>query len=458
MKHLLIENKGELPEAALLLMGASTKRNDSDKIGMFGTGAKYAVSALLREGVEFEVHTTETELTAGDLIPGGSGLVSAITKTTPRRYRFRSDPVPLKDQIFNQVVLLRDSERKGTPLSFTTEMGGLGWTVNDALRELVSNAYDEDEPDVGVVEEAPVARPGYTRVYVRLTPKVKEFWQEFGGWFTQKRTPVYSGEGWRLYKPFGPGVRVFRKGALAYSDPDMKAVFDYDLDYLTVNEERKASRWDCTWQVASILRLLPAGALRTILKSATAKDTFESSVDPTYHQQPGWKELLGDTILVELGQAALFEAELSHFDTMILPNKWVVAMKESGCRTLEDVISATRMRGYKVLTPEELGPAENSRLQAGIGFLDAAGRRIELDRVRVIECDEGGVRGEWLPKEKLICIHRKVLQENVPAVVKVLFHEEIHEKTGASDYSREYVDGIIDAWLELAQEKLERWL
>ena len=48
MKYLIITNKGEIEPQALHLVGASTKRGDSSKIGQFGSGNKYALAYLLR--------------------------------------------------------------------------------------------------------------------------------------------------------------------------------------------------------------------------------------------------------------------------------------------------------------------------------------------------------------------------------------------------------------------------
>lgn len=46
--YLKIENEGTVPVEAFTLIGASSKRDDSSKIGMFGSGNKYALAYLLR--------------------------------------------------------------------------------------------------------------------------------------------------------------------------------------------------------------------------------------------------------------------------------------------------------------------------------------------------------------------------------------------------------------------------
>ena len=55
MKYLLIENKGEISPDALTLMGGTTKRNDSSKIGHFGSGNKYSIATLLKNNIPFYI-------------------------------------------------------------------------------------------------------------------------------------------------------------------------------------------------------------------------------------------------------------------------------------------------------------------------------------------------------------------------------------------------------------------
>lgn len=48
MNYLKISNKGLLDVEALTLLGASSKRGDNTKIGMFGSGNKFSLAYLLR--------------------------------------------------------------------------------------------------------------------------------------------------------------------------------------------------------------------------------------------------------------------------------------------------------------------------------------------------------------------------------------------------------------------------
>ena len=59
--YLKISNKGNIDINAFRLMGASTKRG-SDKIGFFGSGLKYGISTLLREGIGLRVFSGIEEI------------------------------------------------------------------------------------------------------------------------------------------------------------------------------------------------------------------------------------------------------------------------------------------------------------------------------------------------------------------------------------------------------------
>ena len=59
-KWLKIGNSGEIESGAFRLIGACTKRGDDSMIGYFGSGLKYAMAVLLREGIEFKTSCSKT--------------------------------------------------------------------------------------------------------------------------------------------------------------------------------------------------------------------------------------------------------------------------------------------------------------------------------------------------------------------------------------------------------------
>ena len=111
MSFLVFTNPGQIDPMAMLTFGVSAKANDS-AIGMFGTGFKYAVAVLLRNGFKFTVFS-------GD-----------------KSYSFDTQEQTIRDQQFNIVHM------NGEPVNFTTDLGKF-WEPWMAVRELASNALDE---------------------------------------------------------------------------------------------------------------------------------------------------------------------------------------------------------------------------------------------------------------------------------------------------------------------------
>jgi hypothetical protein len=61
-QYLCFSNEGKLDIEGLILMGASTKRNDASKIGEYGTGWKYAIATLLRNGIPIRIFSGGQEI------------------------------------------------------------------------------------------------------------------------------------------------------------------------------------------------------------------------------------------------------------------------------------------------------------------------------------------------------------------------------------------------------------
>lgn len=123
-------NNGELPVECIETMGVSVKEGSA--IGFFGTGLKYAISILVRNGISITIHSGTNRHT-----------FSKATKT-------------IRGKEFD--ILTMD----GKPLAFTTEYGKT-WDLWMAYRELYCNAIDEGG---GVHAEAVEPKAGTTVIAV----------------------------------------------------------------------------------------------------------------------------------------------------------------------------------------------------------------------------------------------------------------------------------------------------
>lgn len=112
----VFENKGVLDPRAIRTFGISAKETKSP-IGFFGTGLKYAIAVLLREGQEIKIHAGHT------------------------LYHFQIRPDSMRDKDFDQIQY-RIEGGEWTDLPFTTDLGK-NWEMWQAFREIYCNCLDE---------------------------------------------------------------------------------------------------------------------------------------------------------------------------------------------------------------------------------------------------------------------------------------------------------------------------
>lgn len=228
--YVCFENKGEVPVNAFKLLGASTKRGDASKIGYFGSGLKYALAVLLREGIDFKIYSGAKEVKIG------------LRKTS------------FGDQKIDVMTV------NGEKTSITVD-AGIDWEPWFAIREIYSNTMDENG-SMGLNKPIEAAA-GTTKIFVDASDeKLKFIFQNWPAYFTQNRQPVLDNAYGRIYDklPTVPNYIVFRKGIRAYENRK-HSVFDYDLHALDINESRVAKY---SWQVMERCSDLLASALSLI--------------------------------------------------------------------------------------------------------------------------------------------------------------------------------------------------
>jgi hypothetical protein len=113
----VFENHGVLDPRAIKTFGISAKETKSP-IGFFGTGLKYAIAVLLREGQHIRI-------AAGNEV-----------------YDFQIRPDNMRGKEFNQVQY-RTEDGPWTDLPFTTDLGR-NWEMWQAFREIYCNCLDEN--------------------------------------------------------------------------------------------------------------------------------------------------------------------------------------------------------------------------------------------------------------------------------------------------------------------------
>lgn len=263
MTAVVFETPGLIDMRAFTVMGAHAKPNTDAPIGFFGTGLKYALAVLVREGAEPVVWVGRDRF-----------RFSKVSST------FRGAPLETI-----KMSRLRDGNARETSyeLPFTTAMGKR-WEIWMAYRELASNTFDEggkvatiERPDkFDLMHGGP--REGYTYVVVDLPAFATAH---------EKRGDVFLPEGLRS----GAGVqvlpgpsRVLWWRGMRVLDLPKQATFTYNLlDPIDLTEDRTLKyEHQARWAIAKwVVGTATADQAEAVLKAKP--DSWEAALD-----FPGW--------------------------------------------------------------------------------------------------------------------------------------------------------------------------
>lgn len=245
MEYVCFENNGILEPDFIRSFGVSVK-NDESCIGFFGTGLKYALAILLRQGAKITIYS-------GDNI-----------------MRFGLRDVVLKGKAF-KFVTMNDEQ-----LPFTTELGKT-WEPWMAYRELYSNAKDEGG-EVSLITELPDKSDGKTFVVV-AGGGIVALHNQRTEIFTDGREPIAAGV-------YAGGGSFFSKGVCVWKYEDVPTLYSYSDEggNCDLTEDRQVKN---IWQVhqtaaQAIARLTDKAMLEQIVLADLG--VFESHVDFDYCQ------------------------------------------------------------------------------------------------------------------------------------------------------------------------------
>lgn len=394
---LIISNTGEVEPEAFTLLGATTKREDSTKIGFFGSGNKYAIATLLRMGIPFRIFSGEQE----------------IVVSTQKAY--------LRGQEYEQILI------NGQPTSMTTSMGP-DWELWFTLREFICNAMDEGGYTLGLGDLVPV--PGVTSIGVEETEEVLEFYINSGKYVLESKPihTVYTSYGNISIHPKSENMNVFRKGISITETNQRSMLYDYNFDAIDINESRVYKyEFQVKERIAAFYAVCSDPKL--IQQFLACKDVFEEDL-----YWPGnnkfsntWFELLKDKTI----------APKSFYDHMNPEDRWSYTWID--VRIMDNLIA--QFPTLRVLGGEnESGwiPAEDQtcpQLESAIMNLEILG----------IKTDVPILVGNYLDPAIIASYNKKVNEiriskdhvEDIPELELTLM-EEIYHTKGYADGSRAF--------------------
>lgn len=409
MKYLKISSDGIMPPEALTLVGASTKRGDSGKIGQFGSGNKFALAYLLRNNHVVKVLAGQEEI---------------VIETKPTE--FGGDTF--------HVVHVNEQ-----PTSITTQMGK-DWTLWQAIREIYSNAIDEGNHTIEMVNKI-LPIEGQTSFFISTNSELFDIVANFNRYFSDESDLLFENKLGKIYKATEGGATLYRRGIKCF-ETDKKSLYSYDLPDIEIDENRLVKYH---WNVPERLwRLLFSCTDKTIIKTCLLScadvryiENFNIDFGSAYGTlSPEFIEVVEEMKIAPIGMSGLLSAEETA-ETTLLPNEIFKKVRGSVKEeAVQDKFKATKSGVFyrDDFTVSELHKAV---LVEAERFLKEC--KFEIDYEIVIgRFDDSDVLGYANHKESKIILSEAGMDRGAHDVVNTIIEEYIHLKHNVRDETRAF--------------------
>lgn len=427
-----IESKGIIDQNAFILLGASTKREDGTKIGFFGSGLKYSIAFLLRKQIEFRVFAEYREI------------------------KFNTKPTAFREKSFD-VICINEQET-----SMTTEMG-IDWEPWFVLREIYCNALDEGESAISTVNEDEVLPiEDKTVFYILVTPEFRAILNDWKLYFSERRKDILhqDKDGSRIFAG-GDKLIVYRKGIRCLFGDNQKCLFNYDLQWVEINESRTIkSEWSFKWDLCRRLQQMKNhNVIAQILNGVN--DVWEKGLGwdcSTDEYSEAWLEVINNKTLVPYENAGFWDEYLKKdpMDYIIIPGTLVKGLKTrfaEKVRVIGDVDGVSGTGEFKLIP--SLSKRQQSLLDDSVDFLKGAGYEVQYP-IKVVDFTAKDLLGQ--AKDKTILLSVKLFEKGRRELVAGIIEEQEHLVTGFSDETRAFQNHFINKYISALEDKTGRYL
>lgn len=410
--YIEIKNNGEIDIDAIHLMGVSTKRDDESKIGMFGSGNKYALAVLLNKGINFKIFSGEKEL-----------------KVTTREVLFRG-------KLFNQIYI---NNRK---TSLTTSMGK-DWEDWFTIREIYCNAVDEGGEKISLSQEFKPEK-NITKFYIELTSELKKMFSNIDRFILMNHKDkivtekTHYGEV-TFYEPIENEFICYRKGIRIMPENTYNSLYRYDFSDIEINESRTYKyEHEVKERIASALAVTNDGV---IIKNylSSWEDSYEKNVNWEYVQDDMsdmWHQILFGRRVYPQSFAKIsgdFEGKANSY---IVPDELANLI----AKNFDDieVVGKRSKHLYKELKPTE---NEKNKIRIAKEKLSDIGYQIN-EKIVLCETPTTDVIA-WYDKELNTIFHTRKHLNSIKELMNTLLEEHFHAE-GHVDGQRAFVTFLID--------------
>lgn len=418
-KYKYIASDGVLPIESFSLMGVSTKRDNEETIGMFGTGLKYAIAGLLKNNIHFFI------ISDGEV------------------FDFKTKEIQIKGETFNQVQYKPEKMKRWKDLGFSAEMG-LQWDLFDALREIVSNAIDEG--GMAISDEESCVE-GKTIVAIENTAMVDSYFSNIDRFFLFGRSPLFSTNVCDVYERTSEDFRVYCKGVLVHEIQNEDSLYEYDFKNLSIDERRKADYHSVKTGITQAIMSFPEERISSFINTMkdAGHDSFAECRISPYISVPlddldRWNKVIGESTMIGTHK------EFEHWQKKInkdaikltLPSEWASFLPNEGVGI--SIISALTVEDLVSPVDYFLDDYEEMLLESALVFIKECGFKLEGIELNFYESKDGTLGKAVNGK---IFLSSCAFRNGKKDLVNTIIHEYLHIKSGEDDESRGFEDYII---------------
>lgn len=385
----LFENDGEIDVRAITTFGVSVK-DSTTAIGYFGTGIKYAIAILLRQGHTITIYSGEN------------------------KYCFSTKVENIRGKDFD-IIHMNDQ-----PLGFTTEQGKT-WQMWMAVREIVCNCTDE-KGSHKVYDGEVIGEVGKTKILVEGSEFESEYLNRSS--FLIEGKPKYEIGNLQVFE--GVTNSFFYKGVRVHeAEKPFKYTYNI-LSGITLTEDRtmRYSNYDLNHTFAASLMKVEDDEIISSLVHC-GKEFEEYGLG--YHGTPSRQ---------------LAEA-VSQYEGVVM-DKLPPSLKAKCSPSLFTVLEKTSQC--------ELNKVQQMQLELAIDFLKDIGFNVSEYPVKVMQDLGSSVLGLADQKSRKIYLSRNVFDLGTKYVAGTLYEEWIHIHHNVEDETRAFQDVVINHLMGVGEQ------
>lgn len=384
---IIFENSGEIDPRLITTFGVNVKESDNP-IGFFGTGLKYALAILIRNGC------------------------SVIMQSGEQQFTFGKKTIQLRDKPF-EFVTMNDE-----PLGFTTEVGKQ-WALWMAYRELYCNAQDEGGRTYKA-DAMPQPQAGITRAVVD-GDEFNKVAANHGTYFLSSE-PFIKTDNANIHH--GQSKSVYYRGVMVGSLGPRPTMFTYNVtSALDLTEDRTiAYPWAAAYRAARAI--LTCHERQVIRDAVLASDSYqEHEFDFDHSEEPSaeFMEVVG------------------------------TLMRDSRSMVNRTAIEKWKKHAQFNVTPDTiaLNKVEQAMLAKAIKFCADIG--YDLSKYQIVPVESLGPDILGMAADDRIYISQRAFMTGTKCVAGTLIEEYVHLKHHLPDCSRSLQNYLLDRMVSLGE-------